>query len=69
MPVRLVESDPDVRRSLSSRHQHILVDEYQDVNRASVRLLKAIAGEGKQLWVLGTRANPSIDFGGRLLST
>lgn len=53
LPTQLVESDRHVRQLLSSRHQHILVDEYQDVNRASVRLLKAIVGEGKRLWVVG----------------
>ena len=64
MPVRLVESDPDVQESLSSRHQHILVDEYQDVNRASVRLLKAIAGEGKRLWVVGDSRQSIYRFRG-----
>lgn len=64
LPVRLVESDPDVQKSLSSRHQHILVDEYQDVNRASVRLLKAIAGEGKRLWVVGDSRQSIYRFRG-----
>lgn len=64
LPVRLVESDLDVQRSLSSRHQHILVDEYQDVNRASVRLLKAIAGGGKRLWVVGDSRQSIYRFRG-----
>jgi len=63
-PVRLVESDPDVQQLLSSRHQHILVDEYQDVNRASVRLIKAIAGEGKRLWVVGDSRQSIYRFRG-----
>lgn len=64
LPVRLVESDPEVQKSLSTRHQHILVDEYQDVNRASVRLLKAITGEGKQLWVVGDSRQSIYRFRG-----
>ncbi len=64
LPVRLVESDPAVQKLLSSRHQHILVDEYQDVNRASVRLLKAIAGEGKRLWVVGDSRQSIYRFRG-----
>lgn len=64
LPVRLVESDPDVQQLLSSRHQHILVDEYQDVNRAAVRLLKAIAGEGKLLWVVGDSRQSIYRFRG-----
>jgi superfamily I DNA/RNA helicase len=53
MPVRLSESLMDVRDHLASLYEHILVDEYQDVNRSSVRLLKAIAGDGRNLWVVG----------------
>lgn len=52
-PVRLAESDSEVKMALKARHQHVLVDEYQDVNNASVRLLKAIVGEGRNLWVVG----------------
>lgn len=33
--------------------QHILVDEYQDVNRASARLIKALSEQAKSLWVVG----------------
>lgn len=64
LPVRLVESDPDVRNSLIFRHQHILVDEYQDVNRASVRMLKAIAGKGERLWVVGDSRQSVYRFRG-----
>jgi superfamily I DNA/RNA helicase len=53
MPVRLCESMTDVREHLAALYEHILVDEYQDVNRSSVRLLKAIAGDGLNLWAVG----------------
>ncbi len=53
MPVRLCESFPEVRDHLAGLYEHILVDEYQDVNRSSVRLLKAIAGDGRNLWAVG----------------
>ncbi|MFS9420043.1 MULTISPECIES: UvrD-helicase domain-containing protein [Citrobacter] len=64
LPVKLVEEDAEVRRSLSLRHQHILVDEYQDVNRASVRLLKAISGDSKRLWVVGDARQSIYRFRG-----
>ena len=64
LPVKLVETDKNVQKLLSLRHQHILVDEYQDVNRASVRLLKAIAGDGKQLWVVGDSRQSIYRFRG-----
>lgn len=63
-PVRLAESDAEVRMALRARHQHVLVDEYQDVNRASVRLLKAIVGEGKNLWVVGDARQSIYRFRG-----
>ncbi len=53
LPVRLCEEQEDVREHLAARYEHILVDEYQDVNRSSVRLLKAIAGDGRNLWAVG----------------
>lgn len=53
MPVRLCESHADVRDRLAGLYEHILVDEYQDVNRSSVRLLQAIAGDGRNLWAVG----------------
>lgn len=53
MPVGLCESRRDVREHLAARYQHQLVDEYQDVNRSSVRLLKAISGDGRNLWAVG----------------
>jgi len=64
LPVSLVEANEDVGNALSKRHQHILVDEYQDVNRASVRLLKAITGEGNKLWVVGDSRQSIYRFRG-----
>lgn len=34
-PARLLEADEEVRLAVQLRHRHVLVDEYQDVNRAS----------------------------------
>lgn len=35
------------------RFRHVLVDEYQDVNRASAELVKAMAAQADSLWVVG----------------
>jgi superfamily I DNA/RNA helicase/Zn-dependent peptidase ImmA (M78 family) len=35
------------------RFKHILVDEYQDVNRASAELIKALGANADSLWVVG----------------
>lgn len=64
MPVKLCESHEDVRSHLASRYQHILVDEFQDVNRSSVRLIKAIAGDGRNLWAVGDNKQSIYRFRG-----
>ncbi|MGY0584234.1 MAG: UvrD-helicase domain-containing protein [Paraglaciecola chathamensis] len=64
LPVTLIESNKEVRESLAARHQHVLVDEYQDVNRASVRLLKSIVGQGERLWVVGDSRQSIYRFRG-----
>ena len=53
-----------VRAAERLRHRHVLVDEYQDVNRASVRLVKALAGDGKNLWVVGDARQSIYRFRG-----
>lgn len=35
------------------RFRHLLVDEYQDVNRASAELVKALSAQADSLWVVG----------------
>ncbi|GLQ22567.1 DNA helicase [Algimonas ampicilliniresistens] len=64
LPTALVETDAEVRASLQSRYGHILVDEYQDVNRASVRLLKALKPDGENLWVVGDAKQSIYRFRG-----
>ena len=63
-PTLVLEDDPALRESLRIRHRHVLVDEYQDVNRASARLLKAIAGDGERLWVVGDARQSIYRFRG-----
>ena len=63
-PVLLLESDPAIKHAVQLRHRHLLVDEYQDVNRASARLLKAVAGDGKRLWVVGDSRQSIYRFRG-----
>ena len=63
-PARLLEDDESVRIGVQFRHRHVLVDEYQDVNRASARLLKAVAGNGERLWVVGDARQSIYRFRG-----
>ncbi|OBU67353.1 DNA helicase UvrD [Stenotrophomonas maltophilia] len=52
-PVQLLESNEALRLQLQQTYDHVLVDEYQDVNRSSVRLLNALKPDGTHLWVVG----------------
>ena len=63
-PTLLIEGNPALRAALQLRHRHVLVDEYQDVNRASVRLVKTLAGDGKRLWVVGDARQSIYRFRG-----
>jgi len=51
--LRLFETCPDVRASYREKFHSILVDEYQDTNRAQHLLLQQIASEGGELCVVG----------------
>lgn len=64
LPVKLLEGDEAVRQHLSGLYDHILVDEYQDVNRSSVRLLKALRPSGENLWVVGDAKQSIYRFRG-----
>ena len=63
-PTLLIETDETVRTAVRLRHRHVLVDEYQDVNRASARLLHAVAGDGSRLWVVGDARQSIYRFRG-----
>lgn len=63
-PVQLLEGDAAVREQLQSAYDHILVDEYQDVNHSSVRLLAALKPSGSNLWVVGDAKQSIYRFRG-----
>ncbi|HWP84776.1 MAG TPA: ATP-dependent DNA helicase, partial [Terriglobia bacterium] len=51
--VRLLDEDPALRARLQERYRYILVDEFQDTNTAQFELLTRLAGERKNLTVVG----------------
>lgn len=59
VPIRLILSgDPTVERFLGGI-SHLMVDEYQDVNRASAKLVHGLAQKCRSVWVVGD-ANQAI---------
>ena len=63
-PAQLLHEDEAIRIAARLRHRHVLVDEYQDVNRASARLLEMVAGDGERLWVVGDARQSIYRFRG-----
>jgi len=51
--VQLFESQPDVLKKYQQRYLHILVDEFQDTNLVQYRLVKQLAGEYRNVCVVG----------------
>ena len=59
LAVQLLEEFPEICFEQQQKFHHILVDEFQDINRASGVLLQRLAGEARQVWVVGD-ANQAI---------
>ena len=51
--VNVLELFPEVRARYRAAFRHVLVDEYQDTNHAQYRLLQLLAGEHRNLAVVG----------------
>jgi len=51
--VNVMELFPEVRERYATAFRHVLVDEYQDTNHAQYRWLQLIAGEHRNLAVVG----------------
>ena len=64
LATQLIEQNSDIREHFHTRFNHVLVDEYQDVNLASARLLRAICGAGRDVWVVADQRQSIYRFRG-----
>jgi DNA helicase II / ATP-dependent DNA helicase PcrA len=64
LSAQLLERHAEIRDEYRLRFKHILVDEYQDVNFASARLLQLLAGSCKDVWVVGDQRQSIYRFRG-----
>ena len=53
LPVELLENHPQVLAQYRDRFRHVLIDEYQDTNRAQYRFAVLMAGRDGNLMVVG----------------
>lgn len=52
-PIELFEARPDIAAAVRTNYPHVLVDEYQDMNRASGAFLHLLADTTRGPWVVG----------------
>ncbi|AUW47160.1 UvrD-helicase domain-containing protein [Rhizobium leguminosarum] len=52
-PIELFKQRPDIADQVRGTYRNVLVDEYQDMNRASGELLKILADPKRGPWVVG----------------
>jgi DNA helicase II / ATP-dependent DNA helicase PcrA len=52
-PIELFRARPDIRDAVRAERRNVLVDEYQDMNRASGLLLNELVEPGHGPWVVG----------------
>jgi superfamily I DNA/RNA helicase/Zn-dependent peptidase ImmA (M78 family) len=62
--MQLWREHPEVLQEQQQKYQHILVDEFQDVNRASAVLLRTLAGDERRVWVVGDSNQAIYGFRG-----
>lgn len=51
--LRLLENNPTVRETLQQRYKYLHIDEYQDTNKVQFRIAELLAGEVKNICVVG----------------
>jgi DNA helicase-2/ATP-dependent DNA helicase PcrA len=62
--VNVLELFPEVRERYARGFRHVMVDEYQDTNHAQYRWLQLLAGEHRNLMVVGDDAQSIYSFRG-----
>ena len=64
LSAQALESHADLLAEYQNRFEHVLVDEYQDVNLASSRLLHALCKPGSDVWVVADKRQSIYRFRG-----
>lgn len=62
--VELLEKNEDIRSEVHDRFQHLLIDEYQDTNRAQYMLIKALTGKEGNVVAVGDEDQSIYRFRG-----
>ncbi|MEO8230116.1 MAG: ATP-dependent DNA helicase [Chloroflexota bacterium] len=68
LALRLLRESPAARREVRDRFRYVLVDEFQDTNRAQAELVELIAGPERNLTVVGDDDQSIYRFRGAAMS-
>lgn len=68
LTIEILEKRPNLLKKLQHRYRYILVDEFQDTNRAQSRLLELLSGESPNLMVVGDDDQSIYGFRGAAIS-
>lgn len=60
----LLESNPQVRKTLSNRYRYIMVDEYQDTNTIQAQIIKLLSSEHNNVMAVGDDSQSIYSFRG-----
>lgn len=63
-PVKIFLANPEILKKYQNQYQHILIDEYQDVNTAQYQLVRLLAQTHQNLSVVGDDAQSIYAFRG-----
>jgi DNA helicase-2/ATP-dependent DNA helicase PcrA len=62
--VELLKKHPDIRKDVEERFKFIVIDEFQDVNKALFELILLLKSPNNKLWVAGDEAQSIYGFRG-----
>ena len=62
--LRLLQDHPDVRRRISSAHEYLMVDEYQDTNTIQAQILYHLTDANRNIMVVGDDSQSIYAFRG-----
>ena len=64
LTLKLFDQEPEVRRAIASKNRYVLVDEYQDTNRAQALLVRGFSSVHGNVMVVGDDAQSIYRFRG-----
>jgi DNA helicase-2/ATP-dependent DNA helicase PcrA len=60
----LLDQYPELRERITARYRHVMVDEYQDTNRVQARIVNLLAGDHRNIMVVGDDSQSIYSFRG-----